>query len=558
MFKSNIVRLLLLFSICYCELPVNGQSYKEKNRLQLHYSIPSGWSNDPNGLIYAGGYYQLYFQYNPVDTVFGPMHWGHARSPDLIHWENMPIALKPYEKGVIYSGCAILDKNNVTGFAALNNSDASSTALIALYTLDDNKNQSQALAYSFDNGTTWTQYEANPVIPNQGILDFRDPNVFERDGKFYVTLAVLDHIEFYVSSNLLSWEKVTDFGVSPDEGLKIGVWECPALLTLADEHGNKHDILIVSMNDEVHGSRTQYFIGQFNGSRFNTYDKSRILWIDNGFDNYAAVPYPNDPAERVVLIGWLSNWLYAQNVTASTWRGQMTIPREMGLRTIDGALHVIQQPVVELNNIIDPARNWTLSEPFNLTGNHIMDVTSKIPFNTGSQLILNYEFDIEQVENGQIDLRFGNTKGEFVSFNYNVKERTYGFDRSNSGDVAFHPGFAGPLQRIKRISSSQLLSGKILLDTASIEIFADDGLNTISALFFPSELLEKIHLRSSIDAGKSVKVSKLRVAALKSIWSNNTMSSHGNNMNYSPQHIFLLLLIIYVCSFFSFVSNNSQ
>nr|WEI57629.1 putative GH32 family protein [Sitodiplosis mosellana] len=520
MSKSIIVRLLLLFSICYCELSVNGQSYKEKHRLQVHISMPSGWSNDPNGLIYLDGYYHLYFQHNPVDTKFGPMHWGHARSRDLIHWETLPIALKPYEKGVIFSGCCIHDKDNVTGIVpnVLINGDASSTALIAVYTLTKDEDQSQALAYSFDNGTTWTQYDANPVIPNPGISDFRDPNVFERNGKFYMTLAVRDRISFYVSTDLLSWEKLTDFGVSPDEGDKNGVWECPTLFTLTDEEGKPHDILIVSLNGDLEGSKSQYFIGQFNGSRFNTYDKSKILWIDNGFDNYAAIPYHNDPDGRVVLIGWLSNWLYAQDIPTSTWRGQMTIPREMGLQTIDHDLHIVQRPVDTMYGIIDPARNWSISEPLTLTGRQTIEVTSEIPFTTGSQLILDYAFDIGQVKNGQIEVRFSNTKDEFVSFDYNIEKRTYGFDRRYSGDVTFHPRFVDPLPRIDRISGSNLLSGQIILDTASIEIFADDGLNTISALFFPSELFEKIHLRSSIDDGKSVTVPNLSVGALYSIW----------------------------------------
>lgn len=524
MSKSIIVRFLLLFSIwCYCsELAVNGQSYQEKYRLQLHYSIPSGWANDPNGLIYLDGYYHLYHQYNPVDTVFGPMHWGHARSRDLIHWETMPIALKPYEKGVIFSGCCVHDKDNVTGIVpnAFNNPDATSqTALLAIYTLNKDDHQSQALAYSFDSGTTWTQYEANPVIPNPGIVDFRDPNVFERNGKFYMTLAVYDHISFYVSTNLKSWEKLSDFGISPDEGDKVGVWECPTLFTLTDEYGNEHDILIVSLNGDENGSKSQYFVGKFDGIKYNTYDKSRIAWIDNGFDNYAAIPFRNDPSGRLVLIGWLSNWLYGQMIPTSTWRGQMTIPREMELQTIDDNLHLIQRPVDELYGIIDSARNWSLSKSFTMTGHETLEITSKFPWKTGSQLILNYVFNIEMVRNGQIELRFSNAMNEFVSFNYNINEQSYGFDRNHSGDVTFHPRFTDPLANIKRISKSHLLSGKIILDTASIEIFADDGLNTISAIFFPSQPFEKIYLQSSIDdAEKSLTVEELNVAALNSIW----------------------------------------
>lgn len=516
-------KLIVRFLVCYCAFifvsSVNGQNYREKHRLQLHFSMPSGWANDPNGLVYSDGYYHLFYQYDPNATLSGQIHWGHARSSDLIHWENLPIALYPSEKGTIFSGCCVLDKDHVTGLIPAGNQNQSDVPIIALYSLNKDAAQSQALAYSFDKGITWSQYNANPVLPNPGIPDFRDPNIFEREGKFYMALAVTDRISFYSSTNLLSWNLLSDFGIEPNEGDKSGVWECPSLITLKDEQNNQHDILIVSENGGKQGSLTEYFIGKFNGKTFNSYDKSKMLWVENGFDNYAAIPYHNDPNGRVVLIGWMSNWLYAQKTPTSVWRGQMTIPRELALKTIDGNLHLIQRPIDELDNLVDATRKWSLSTPLALSGNQIVDLKSKIPFKTGSMFTFNYVFNIENVANGKIGFKFSNDLGEFVSFHFDINKRIYEFDRRNSGDVSFSPRFADRVASANRISSSNSLSGRIILDTASIEIFADNGLNTFSSIFFPTEPFENIQLVYAIeDTGKSITVENVSVAALNSIW----------------------------------------
>ncbi|XP_031630288.1 uncharacterized protein LOC116345225 [Contarinia nasturtii] len=516
---SKLIVRLLLCCVFILATSINGQSYHEKYRLQLHFSMPSGWANDPNGLIYSDEYYHLFYQHDPSGALNKLLHWGHARSRDLIHWENLPVALYPYEKGDIFSGCCVIDKDNVTGLISAENQDQSNNTIVAVYTLHKDIEQSQALAYSFDDGITWTQYDANPVLPNPGIPDFRDPNIFERDGRFYMALAVLDRISFYTSSNLLEWTRLGDFGLEPNEGDKSGVWECPSVVRLKDEQNNEHDILIVSENGDTRGSLTQYFVGTFNGTHFNSYDQSKILWVDNGFDNYAAIPYQNDPSGRVLIIGWMSNWLYAQYTPTTTWRGQMTIPRELALQTIDGNIHLVQRPIDELMNLVDATRKWSLSTPLTLSGNQIVDLTPQIPFKTGSMFTLEYVFNIENVVNGKVGLRFSNFFGEFITFFFDLSEGIYYLDRSNSGDVSFSPRFANRMADAKRIRSTNSLSGQVILDTASIEIFADDGLNTFSAIFFPSELFENIQLLCAIeDNEKPITVEKLSVAALHSIW----------------------------------------
>lgn len=517
---TKLINICLLLCGIRCLLAVNEPNYEEKYRLQVHYSVPTGWSNDPNGLIFANGVYHLYYQYNPEDATFGPMHWGHAQSTDLIHWETLPIAIHPYEKGVIFSGCCLLDARNVTGIAPESTNDV---PIIAIYTINDKHNsQSQGMAYSLDKGNKFKQYAGNPIIPNQGISDFRDPNVFERNGRFYMIVAANDRVQFFSSKNLLAWKHRSDFGVKPNEGDKSGVWECPSLVTLKDEQGNQHDVLILSLNNkDLRTGQTQYFIGKFDGTAFKSYDESRVLRADNGFDNYAAIPYNNDPLGRVISIGWMSNWLYAREIPTSKWRGQMTIPRELALKSIDGDLHLIQRPIDTLNSLIDGARTWSLTTPVEISGKQSVELTSQIPFKTGSMLILDYMADIQNAANGSVGLQFGNEQNEFCSFFYSIDEGIYELNRRKSGDISFSSTFADRVARAKRISKSNVLTGRIVLDTASIEIFADDGLNTFSALFFPTQPYERIQMIVALEdtnLTRSVVVQQFSVAALNSIW----------------------------------------
>lgn len=342
------------------------------------------------------------------------------------------------------------------------------------------------------------------------------------------------------SSNLKQWEKLSDFGLSPNEGDKSGVWECPALLTLKDEQGNEHDILFVSENGDAEGSLLQYFVGKFDGTTFQTYDQERLLWAENAFDNYAAIPYHNDPHGRAIFIGWMSNWLYANLIPTISWRGQMTIPRELSLKTIDGNVHLIQRPVDELNKLIDNKRTWSLQSPMAISGSKTVDFTSQIPFKTGSMLSLEYEIDIRNAASGKITLQFGNNQNEFVTFSYDMTERIYEFDRSKSGNITFGARFADRTARAERIATNNILSGRIILDIASIEIFADDGLNVFSAIYFPSEIYEKIEVITALpNADTSVSVQKLSVSGLEGIW-------HNSAHKIIPQMLTLTSIAIFI------------
>jgi fructan beta-fructosidase len=278
--------------------------------------------NDPNGLLYYKGKYHLFFQHNPKENVWGNMSWGHAQSEDLYTWQELPVAIDCTPTSGIFSGSAVIDYNNTTGFGSIEN-----PPIVAIYTehQNDESNQSQCLAYSLDEGLTFTKYEGNPVL-NIDQANFRDPKVNWIDGKWVMTVALpLEHkISFYSSPDLKTWTHLSNFGPAAEVG---GVWECPDLVQFGDKW-----VLIVSLNPGGYqiGSGTQYFIGNWNGTEFIAGD-FHTRWIDYGRDNYAGVTFSNAPENKKIFIGWMSNWHYAGKVPTHPWRSAMTIPRELSL-----------------------------------------------------------------------------------------------------------------------------------------------------------------------------------------------------------------------------------
>ena len=506
---------LIMTALSNAEQPA---SYKEKHRLQIHYSPPHGWLSDTNGLVFENGTYHLFFQHYPDGTLWNTMHWGHATSTDLIHWTTLPIAIYPYEKGAIFSGSVIVDRDNVAGLA---DSSSADPPFIAIYTLaGKDVPTSQALAYSRDHGLSFSQYASNPVIPNPGIADFRDPNIIRRNGIYYLTLAAGDKVMFYSSSDLKSWSFLSDFSAGEHS---LGGWECPSIFSLNMEGGSseeKYDVLVLSMNSDEHGCLAQYFTGSFDGTTFRHKDESTTLWFDNGPDNYAAIPYHTDPQGRIIMIGWMSNWLYCQDIPTSTWRGQMTIPRQLALQRVAGQLHLIQKPVQEFDSLLDHSRSFILEVPITLRRNESFDASSRLRFKTNSLMNLEYMIDLKMARTGKISIKFSNALGEKITFDYNIENKMYEFDRRHSGDVSFNPNFANKkgISTFPRIATSSILTGRIILDTSSIEIFADGGLNTVTSLFFPNALLENVHIHADLAADESVSLTGLRITALRGVW----------------------------------------
>src|SRR5687767_9219061 len=337
--QSFIKFLLLVLVLTSCvgsNKNASADYYTEPHRPQIHFSPAEKWMNDPNGMVYYDNTYHLFYQYHPFSTKWGPMHWGHATSKDLAHWQHQPIALYPDSLGTIFSGSAVADVNNTSGFGK-----DGKVPLVAIFTHHDEKGekagrnnfQQQSIAYSLDYGKTWTKYEGNPVVTNPGIRDFRDPKVFwyEEGRKWIMTLATLDHITFYSSPDLKTWKKESVFG--KEVGAHGGVWECPDLFPIT-HNGQKVWILVVNLNPggPNGGSASQYFTGQFNGTDFTPY-QTDTRWLDYGPDEYAGVTWSNT-GERKIFLGWMSNWQYADRVPTEKWRSAMTIPRDLGLEKI--------------------------------------------------------------------------------------------------------------------------------------------------------------------------------------------------------------------------------
>jgi len=308
--------------------------FGEKSRPQFHFTPKRNWMNDPNGLLYYKDEYHLFYQHNPKENVWGNMSWGHAVSPDLFTWEELPVAIACTDDTGIFSGSAVIDYKNTASFGTTEN-----PAMVAIYTehRNDQSKQSQCLAFSLDNGRTFTKYEGNPVLDINS-PDFRDPKVQWIDDRWLMTIARPDlhQISFFTSPNLKEWEHLSDFGPAAEVG---GCWECPDLFQLGDKW-----VLIVSLNPGGYqvGSGTQYFVGQWNGNEFIA-DDLHTRWLDYGRDNYAGVTFYNAPDNRRIFLGWMSNWEYASKIPTHPWRSSMTLPRELSLR--NGLL--IQEPIRE-------------------------------------------------------------------------------------------------------------------------------------------------------------------------------------------------------------------
>ena len=272
--------------------------YSEPYRPQFHFSPPNGWMNDPNGLVYYEGEYHLFYQHNPAAAVWGPMHWGHAVSRDLVHWENLPIALYPDAIGAIWSGTVVVDADNTSGLVP-------GGGLVALFSYE---NQTQGAAFSTDRGRTWQMYASNPILPALE-TDFRDPKVIwhQPTARWVMVISAKQVIKFFTSENLLDWEFASDFG---DWGFYGGVWEVPDLFPLSVD-GQEKWVLIVSINPggPAGGNGTRYYIGDFDGQTFTNDYPGTLTWLDYGADNYAGTTWNNAQDGRRLFAGWMSNWM---------------------------------------------------------------------------------------------------------------------------------------------------------------------------------------------------------------------------------------------------------
>jgi fructan beta-fructosidase len=448
-------------------------------RPYYHFTPPQMWLNDPNGLVYFDSEYHLFYQYHPGSTIWGPMHWGHAVSRDLINWKHLPIALFPDEHGMIFSGSAVVDKHNTAGFGK--------EAMVSIFTHHQDDYQSQGLAYSLDAGRTWIKYSANPVLKAEdNARDFRDPKVFWHEDHWVMSLAVGNQILFYSSPDLRIWKQTGSFGNG--YGVTGGVWETPDLFKLPMEGSlESRWVLTVSVGDSgpAGGSGTQYFIGEFDGKNFiSENSKETILWADFGADYYAPQSWNDEPNGRRLMIGWMNNWSYARLVPAGEWRGTFNLIRELTLKQNPDGIRLYQRPFAEIQNLRATPHHW--DETVILPGSNLLTDVG------GCSLEILAKFQIQNdVDLFGFRVRVG--QNEHTTIAYNPKERKLLLDRSHSGVTEFYDGFA-------RVHSAELhpindtVTLHIFLDSSSVEVFANDGLITFSDNIFPAEESQALEL----------------------------------------------------------------
>jgi len=475
---------------------------QERHRPQFHFSPKAHWMNDPNGMVYYNGVYHLFYQYYPGGTTWGPMHWGHATTKDLFRWEERPVALYPDSLGFIFSGSIVVDKNNTSGLGK-----DRVAPMVAIFTHHDpkleekklNNFQNQSIAYSLDEGNTWKKYPGNPVLPNPGITDFRDPKVmwYEAGKKWIMTLATKDRITFYSSGNLKDWNKESEFG--KDLGAHGGVWECPDLFPL-QYNGKTIWVLLVSINPggPNGGSATQYFTGDFNGKTFVA-NSIKEKWLDFGTDNYAGVTWSNT-GERKIFIGWMNNWQYANQVPTINWRGATTIARDLHLDQVAGEYYVRSRPAKELNKHFKPVHKEKV-----MSMKKGIDLSSSLKKLNGC-----FKVDLQFNPASDVKIVLNNKEGETLLVGYDHKTKTYYIDRTKSGAADFEKGFARK-HSAPRISNASFGTISLILDVASVELFADNGLTVMTDIFFPKSSMKGIEISENANQ----KVTNLIISGVK-------------------------------------------
>ena len=477
------------------------QYYREPHRPGFHFTPEINWMNDPNGLVFFDGEYHLFYQHNPYANEWGHMSWGHAVSEDLLHWKHLPIALHDEYDLMAFSGSAVVDLDDRSGFG-----EDGKVPLVAIYTGHGFGKQTQDLAYSIDRGRTWTKYAGNPVL-DIGEADFRDPKVFwhQPTSKWVmvVSLAAEKRIRFYSSNDLKAWNLLSEFGPAGVQNKPN--WECPDLfeLPIEGEPGQTRWVLETGMGKGAiqGGSGGEYFTGEFDGERFVA-DSLDSQWVDYGRDFYAAASWSDIPASdgRRLWLGWMNNWETALNPT-SPWRSAMSIPREVTLRRIDNRLRLCQTPVRELVKI--------RGEEFS-RARFVCDKITPIELH-GQQLDIEVEFAVGTATEFGVRVLMSGQEQSVVG--YDVAKQEVFIDRTHSGNVAFHTAFAGrhagPLPaREGRVRM------RIVVDKSSVEVFANDGETVLTDLVFPRSGSDGVEILAS---GGSCEVVQFRAWPLAKV-----------------------------------------
>ncbi|KAG2026651.1 hypothetical protein GB937_001436 [Aspergillus fischeri] len=491
---------LILFSAAIAA--AQTANYSGPLRPQVHFSPPSQFMNDPNGLFYdhKREVYHLYYQYNPSQIVAGNQHWGHATSKDLYHWTNHPIAISPSKPGQwIFSGSAVVDSNNTSGFFP-----DQDDGVVAIYTLATATLQTQDIAYSRDGGYTFTKYENNPVL-DIGSSQFRDPQVVwhPETQKWVMTIAYADDrvIGFYTSPNLKEWTHASNFTQS---GLPGTQFECPNLVKFSvDDYGDSEDptkwVLFISVNPgaPLGGSGTYYVVGTFNGTHF-TSETTRETLFDFAKDNYASQWYSGIPEDEPPLsIGWASNWNYTQQVPTGPlegWRSSMSLPKVHTLTKVDGSWVVTNEPFDDLDSV----RGKQLKGKRSRNG----DVT--FDFKNVKSNAVSFDVKINGIPSsgatGQVYFNFtSSTSGEYVDgglrldngFFWINRAGTHLFTQANS--TGYWPVFNTTVK--SHDHGKFTFSG--VIDRSLLEVSLAEGVQTGTMSFYPTHPLDTLTVSGS-------------------------------------------------------------
>lgn len=443
-------------------------------RPTYHVSAPVGWLNDPNGFVYYQGEYHLFYQFYPYNSQWGPMHWGHAKSKDLIHWEELPVALAPdewYDKDGCFSGSAI-EKDG---------------RLYLMYTghvvENDVVTQTQCIAVS-DDGITFEKLASNPVIGAEllgdegSIHDFRDPKVFQHEGTYYSVVATKTHdhrgkIVLFSSEDLNEW---TFFSVLLEGTKEQGImWECPDFFTLDGK-----DVLIMSpiqikrQGHEYHNiSSTMACIGQMDWET-GKLTVENFHEMDFGMDYYAPQSLLDDKNRRIV-IAWMQMWdrTFPTHDLGHQWAGSMTLPRELRVRNN----RLIQRPVSEVYSQLEYEHGIENLE----VGSQPVIFHHLIKDNTYMQIVADLS------EASQFSIQFAKQAEQYLRLNYETESSTFTFSRKNFG-YELKGAEKQPVDTRQfpvELVNQQLIL-EIFRDTNSIEIFVN-GLEVISATFYEIE-----------------------------------------------------------------------
>lgn len=479
--------------------PSPRATYAERWRPQFHYSPPEGRLADPNGLVYDAGEWHLFHQQDGT--------WAHAVSPDAVHWTTLPTALQHDATGQALSGSAVVDGANTSGLF-----DGPRGGLVAIYT-STGGGEAQSLAYSSDAGRTWDRYPGNPVIPNDGRKDFRDPKVFwhEPSRRWVMVVSLGDEVGLFSSPDLIEWEELSRFGAG--HGLHSAVWECPDLFPLPvdGDPDRVRWVLTVSVGDSdaTDGSTAQYFVGDFDGTTFvrdPSVPPETVQQTDVGQDFYAAQSYEHAPDGRRVWMGWMGSWRYPYSAPTHPWTNAMSVPRDLGLRTVDGEVRLVQTPVPELESLRGEAER---------VGPRPIRRDTILPLD-GARLEL--EAEIETHGATRVGLRVHESRDadgrvvEAVEVGYEsrdggrlVMSRTRG---AGSADL--------PLRRsVPYRPSDGVLRLHVLVDESSVEVFVDDGALTGTMIVFPSRGGRGVSLTAE---GGDARLRELTSWPLASIW----------------------------------------